>query len=600
VADNNRIVTSDLDFTNIKTNLQNFLQGQSELSDYNFDGSTLSILLDVLSYNTHYNALYTNLAVNESFLDSAVKRDSAVSRAFELGYLPRSSTASSVNINLTCSGISGNPSILVLPALTPFTTTFNGTNFTFYNTSSYTVSNNNNIYYFNGIKIIEGTPLTQSYTVSSGSRYLISNVDCDISTLNVNVYNNAHSSNSITYTKVTDILDVKSTDTVYFIKEVAGGLYEIQFGNDRIGKSLTNGNVIVLSYVVTNMDAANGARTFISPNVFGGTSYVSSVGVSAGGAQPESADEIKFNAPRVFSSGNRVVTTTDYKALLTSEFPNINSIQVWGGEDNLPPVYGKVFISIAPISNAVLTTNEKTIITTLLKNKSVVTISPVFVDPSYLNIHLTTTVYFNPNTTTLLANDIKLLVTSTILDYNVANLGKFDSIFRFSKLSTLIDGVDNSVSSNISMLTVSRDVDVMLNTLTNYSFNINNPIYTAGVKEHNVQSNGFYVQGDSNINYITDDGLGNLHRYSLDVNNNIVLTNSSQGTVDYKSGIIFIRNLQINNLTDNNLTFTLKLLSNDVISIRDNIVSIDTASLIVNVVPISDIPNASYTFSASK
>ena len=346
MATNNKITTTELDFDNIKSNIKSFLRGQSDLSDYDFEGSGLSVLLDVLAYNTHYNALYTNLAVNESFLDSAVKRESVVSRAFELGYLPRSASAARAKVNIKLTNVSGTPDTIVLGSLTPFTTTVNGAPYTFYNDSLYTATNVSGVYTFSNVDLIEGTPLTQSYVVSDQSRYTISNIDCDISTLTVDVLANINSTVTTKFKKVTDILTVTSTDNVYFIKEIENGLYEIQFGNDRIGKSVNNGNVIRLSYFVTSKSNANGARIFNSESL--SNSVISTKLSSRGGAEAETIDEVKHNAPRFYSASNRAVTNEDYRAVIINNFPNVKAIQVWGGDEDIPPVYGKVFISIAP------------------------------------------------------------------------------------------------------------------------------------------------------------------------------------------------------------------------------------------------------------
>jgi hypothetical protein len=601
VAANTNITTSELDFSNIKTNFKNFLRGQTELSDYNFEGSALSTLIDILAYNTHYSALYTNLAVNESFLDSAVKRDSVVSRASELGYLPRSARAATATLNIKASNVFGNPNILILPAYTSFTTNVGTYTYTFYNMEPYTAVNIANVYSFNNVVITEGSPLTQSYTVSDGMRYIISNKNCDISTLLVNVFESSSSSNKTRFNIASDILDVKNNDNVYFIREINNGQYEVQFGNNRIGKALNNGNIVSLSYFSTNMNFANGARLFSMDSIFGPNTVLSTVIISNGGSPAELLDDIKFNAPRFYSAGNRAVTSEDYKAVLIGDFSNIYSIQVWGGEENIPPAYGEVFISIAPKYNSILTVAEKTKITTeVLKSKKMVTITPKFINPSYLNINFHTVVYFNPHTTTKTANEINLLVKAVILNYDHTDMRRFDSVFRFSKLSTLIDSIDPSITSNISIFTITRILEVDFNILTNYNFHIDNPIYSSGVYEDSVHSNGFYVLGDTNINYIQDDGNGVLQRYYLDKNNIKIIINSNQGKVDYKSGSIYINNMQITRLSDTNLEFIFKMQSNDVISIRSNIININPFTLYVDVIPISNVTDSSYIFSPSR
>lgn len=599
---NKQITTQDLDFDKIKSNLKTFLQGQSDLSDYNFEGSGLSLLLDVLAYNTHYNSLYLNLAVNESFLDSAVIRNSVVSKAFELGYLPKSATSSKSVVNVTLTNVNGNPGVLTIPALTAFNSNVNGTNYSFYNLDASVAPNINGTYQFNNITITEGTPLTQSYVVSDTTNYIISNKDCDISTISVDVYENPNTTTKVKYTRATDILNVTATDTVFFLKEIDGGKYEVQFGNNRIGKSVSNGNVITINYFVSKKDAANGAKVFTTPTL-STNAIVTTLYQSQGGSDIESIDDIKFNAPRLFNSTNRAVTAEDYRSLLIARFPNIASINVWGGEDNLPPVYGSIFISILPKFNSVLTSTEKDVIVNdILKSRKMVTITPKFVDPFYLNVRMNTTIYYDPNTTSKSANELAVIATNAILDYNTVNLRKFDSVLRYSKLIAAIDDSDSAINSNITTLVVDRALSVKFNVNTNYTFHIDNPIYSAGVPEDSVTSNGFYVFGDlTNVQYLKDDGFGIIQRYYLDpVSLKPIVTNANQGTVTYSNGTISLTNLHVTRLASNYLTLTFKLQSNDIVSVRDHVVNIDSSLLTVTAIPETANSGLVHTFTASR
>jgi hypothetical protein len=599
---NKQITTQDLDFDKIKSNLKTFLQGQTDLSDYNFEGSGLSLLLDVLAYNTHYNNLYLNLAVNESFLDSAVIRNSVVSKAFELGYLPKSATSAKAVVNITLTNVSGNPGIVSIPSLTAFNTTVNGSNFSFYNMEPSVATSVNGIYKFSDLVITEGTPLTQTYTVSDNTTYTISNTNVDISTISVDVYDSLNSTTKVKYTRSTDILNVTATDTVFFLKEIEGGKYEVQFGNDRIGKSVSPGNIVVINYFVSKKATANGARLFTSPNLSTNATIVT-LYQSQGGSDMESIDDIKFNAPRLFNSTNRAVTAEDYRSLLLARFPNIASINVWGGEDNLPPVYGSVFISILPKSNSVLTSTEKDVIVNdILKSRKMVTITPKFVDPFYLNIRLTTAIYYDPNNTSKTANELSVIATNAILDYNTANLRQFDSVLRYSKLIAAIDNSDSAITGNITTLVVDRNLSVKFNVNTNYTFHIDNPIYSAGVPEDAVTSNGFYVFGDStNVQYLKDDGYGIIQRYYIDpISLKPVVTNTNQGTVDYSIGKISLTNFHITRLASNYMALTFKLQSNDVVSVRDHVVNIDPSLLTVTAIPESANSGLVHTFTASR
>ena len=599
---NNKITTQDLDFDGIKSNLKTFFQGQTELSDYNFEGSGLALLLDVLAYNTHYNALYTNLAVNEAFLDSAVKRNSVVSKAFELGYLPKSSTSAKATVNVTVSGVTGSPGLLTLSANTPFTTTVNGTQYTFYNLAPSVAQNNGGTYKFSNVVLTEGIPLTQSYIVSDTTSYIISNQNCDISTLTVDVYDNPNSSEKTKFSRVDDIISVKVDDPVYFIKEIEGGKYEIQFGNGRIGRAVNNGNMIVMNYMVSNRANANGARVF-NTTTFGSGTNIVTLTQSSGGDDAETIEDIKFNAPRLYNANNRAVTSEDYRSLLIAKFPNIDSINVWGGDDNIPPVYGKVFISILPKFNGVLTTAEKDIIKNdILKSRKTVTIVPEFVEPFYLNIKLNATIYYNRDVTSKTDHDIAVAATNAILDYNNTNLKKFDSVFRYSKLMAVIDDSDVAINSNISTLVIDRILPVKFNITSNYVFHIDNPIYSAGVPEDAVTSSGFYVFGDNtNVQYLKDDGYGVIQRYYIDpITLKPVITNTTQGTVDYSLGKLSLTSLHVTRLASTELLMSFKMQSNDILSVRDHIVRIDPASLTVLAIPESGSSGLTHTFTASR
>lgn len=597
---NNKITTQDLDFDGIKSNLKTFFQGQTELSDYNFEGSGLALLLDVLAYNTHYNALYTNLAVNEAFLDSAVKRNSVVSKAFELGYLPKSSTSAKATININVSNITGNPGLFAIEAYTPFTTSIDGSAFTFYNMSPLVAQNDGGIYKFTNVVIAEGVPLRQSYVVSDTAKYVISNKNCDISSLLVNVYDSPTSDVKTKFKQASDIIAVKATDDVYFIKEIEDGKYEIQFGNGRIGTAINNGNMIVLDYLVSNSSAANGARVFNSS--LGGTSSIVTLAISAGGDAQEPLDDIKFNAPRLYNANNRAVTSEDYRSLLIANFPNISSINVWGGDDNLPPVYGKVFISVLPKYNEVLTTAEKnTIKNDILKSRKTITIVPEFVDPFYLNIKLNTTIYYNSDVTSKTSHELSILATNAILEFNTKNLKKFDSVFRYSNLMTAIDTSDPSITSNISSLVVDRNIDVKFNITSNYAFHIDNPVYNAGVPEDAVTSNGFYTINDTNVQYLKDNGLGIIQRYYIDpISLNAVITNANQGIIDYSIGKLTLTNLHITRLTSTDFTISFKTQSNDILSVRDHIVRIQPSTLTVLAIPESGSSGLTHTFTPSR
>lgn len=595
-SDNKRINVTDLDFDQIKANLKNFLKGQSEFSDYDFEGSAMSVLLDVLAYNTHYNALYNNLSINEMFLDSASKRNSVISRAKELGYTPRSSVSATAKVNLTITSPTAGPSVVTIPAYSQFNTVINGTQYSFYTKESLSAVGASTSYTLNDVVLTEGTPLTYRYEVNSGTRYIIPNTNVDLSTLRVRVQENASSSTYFAYTLSTSIVDADSTTKVFWVKEIDDGLYEVTFGDGILGKSVVSGNIVHFDYFTSNQDAANGARLFSyagSPPYTGASVSVTTTSVAAGGATPEDLDSIKFNAPRSYAAQNRAVTPDDYRALIYANFSDAASVAVWGGEDNDPPIYGKTFISVKPKTALKLTVQQKSeIINTILAQRNIVSITPEIIDADFINVALTTTVYYNERDTVRTSNDIANIVRDTILNYNDTDLQKFEGVFRYSKLSRLIDAAEPSIVSNITTVLIRRKVAPRYNVSAEYTINVINPIYTEGVPEGAVSSTGFYIQGSDKIHYIEDDGFGNIALFyhgAADANSagsttTHIVVNPKIGTVDYAKGVINIKNLNITGLADIDFEITIKPESNDVVSAFTQIAQIATDHLVVTAI----------------
>ena len=611
---NRKISTAELDFDAIKSNLKTYLQGQAQFSDYDFEGSSLSVLLDILAYNTHYNALYTNLAVNESFLDSASKRSSIVSRAKEIGYIPYSATGANARINVVVSGTTTTPATLTIPAYQPFQTTVDGTTYNFYNTEAQVAVLDGSTYTFSNVDIKEGTPLTFKYTVAEGVRYLIPNADVDLSTVTVRVQENASSSTFETFVREEELLDLDGESKVFFVKEIDNQLYELEFGNDVVGRGLANGNVVTISYMTTNKDEANGARVFSyqGATLLGGTAAVTTVLAATGGSDIEDIESIRYNAPRYYTAQNRAVTTEDYKSVIIKLFNEAQTVNVWGGEDNIPAQYGKVFLSIKPKSTSTLTVAQKdVIINEILKNKNVVSITPEIVDPEYINLEVTTTVYYNPRMTIRSISDIKDLVIQEIKDYNTNHLETFDGIFKFSNLSSLIDEVEDSILNNITTIKLHREVAIRYDSNTTYEINLGNPIYHSGVPEQSITTHGFYIAGNDNIMYLEDypnsDGTtGYLRMYYYE--NDIKTYFKDFGEINYATGYIKMNELEVTglDLTDSSVfEFIIKPQSNDVASIRNQLVQIPDENIIVNViedkVAMGDqAGNSNYVFTSSR
>lgn len=606
---NKKINVTTLDFDDIKTNLKTFLSGQTEFQDYDFEGSAMSVLLDVLAYNTHYNALYNNLAINEMFLDSARKRNSVVSLSKMLGYSPRSATCSQATITLTVSAPSSGATILTLPAYTPFNTTVDGKNYTFYTTGSVTATSTTGIFTFSNLIITEGTPLTFNTTVGTNTRYIIPNSDIDLNTLTIRIQESATSSVYTTFAKADTLIGVDSTTKCYWVKEIDNALYEITFGDGNLGMQLNNGNIVHMNYFVSSLDAPNKARQF----TYGGGTLISgaqisitTVGAAANGASSEDIDSIRFNAPRMYASQNRCVTPDDYKSIVYSLFSDAASVTCWGGEDNNPPVYGKVYICIKPKDADKLTTTQKSqLISSILQTRNVVSVIPTIVDPEYINIAVTTTVYYNEQATSKSASEIAGIVTNTINAYNVNELDRFDGVFRFSKLSKLIDNSDQSITNNITTILLRRGLVVRYNTSAQYLLNLINPIWSSGQPEESFKSTGFYVAGSDEIHYLDDDGIQYVRLFRYGTNGIKIIVNPTIGNIDYANGVVDIKNLYITALADVDLELSIRPLSNDVVSALTQIAHIPPEHLKVTAIPD---PTASgdlrggynYTFTSSR
>lgn len=601
--DNKRITTTQLDFDQIKINLKDYLKGQDQFQDYDFEGSSLSILLDILAYNTHYNALYTNLAVNESFIDSASKRSSVVSIAKELGYVPGSAACSQATIDFVISGYTDPDQIFELPKYTPFSTTVNNVQYNFYTTESYTAYKSGTTFTFSDIVIKEGTPLNFKYTVQNGQKYVIPNANVDLATLKVSVFDNASTANYTAYTRAENLLELDNTSTVFFVKEIEGQFYEVEFGNDVVGKAVQNGNVVVLEYLTCNTTAPNSAKSFNYQGAsINGTVLTTTKIAAASGALPEDIDSIRWNAPRAYTTQNRCVTLEDFKSVIYQYYPNTQTVNVWGGESNVPKSYGDVFISVKPKNKDFLTQEEKThLLSDVIGPRKAVTIHAKMVDPEYIYVALDVAFYYDPKLTTRSVYDLVTLVKSTIVDYNNVHLVRFDGILKYSQLLRDIVDTEKSISSTIVTVKLHREITPLFNQAPNYVVNLVNPIYNSGVPEESILSNGLNVYAQDNVCYIDDfptesSKIGALRLFFY--NNNVKQFIKYVGTVNYETGVISISDLILTGVVDGTFTLTIKPQSNDVVSVRNQIVYIKDS--LVNVQAVVDTPADNYKFTSSR
>ena len=589
MANNNkRIQVSELDFDAIKSNLKTFLQGQTEFQDYDFEGSGLSVLLDVLAYNTHYNGIYTNLAVNECFLDSASKRASVVSLAKMLGYMPRSASCATATVTATVTSPTSSPSTVTIPAMQPFTTSIDNVSYTFYNRSAVTTALASGAYTFTGLVLTEGTPLQYKYTMAPGVRFIIPNANADLNTLTVSVQQTSSSDVYEVYTRADTITEITELSHVYFVKEIDDGLYEISFGNDNLGIALSNGNVVTLDYMVSSLEEPNSASSFTYGGVTlaGSSLSVTATAAASGGASSESIDEIKFNAPKYYAAQNRAVTPDDYKAIILKNFPEAQTISVWGGEDNNPPIYGKTYICIKPKEASKLTNLQKEFIkNNILDSRNIVSITPEIVDPEFFNIKVTSFVYYNPRATTKTAAQIETLVKESIMRYNDDDLERFDSVLRYSKLTKIIDETDPAIINNITRIMIRHPHEVTYNIATQYVLDLINPISQDGGKQGEVfASTGFYIPNSTELHFLDDDANGNIRLYYLNTNFEKVIVTPDIGTINYDTGSVVVRSLTIRAIDGAFFEWQVKPESYDVVSALNQIVQIDPTLLTVEAI----------------
>lgn len=588
MSTNNRFKVSDLDFNQIRENLKTYMRGQSQFSDYDFDGSALSVLIDLLAYNTHYNALYTNLAVNEMFLDSASKRSSVVSIANNFGYTPISARAARANVSVDVYTAGATAQTIYIPKFSNFSGSINSQTYNFWTIEDYVAELNGEHYVFDNVEIVEGTPQTYNFICTEESqKFVLPNIDVDASTLSVTVQDTTENSFYEKYERASNVVGITSTSKVYYLKQLEDETYEISFGSSGLGLPIGIGNVVTVTYLVTNKSEANGVTTFgYAGDSLGGVTTVSTIASSYGGKDQESKDEIKQNVHSAFFDQDRAVTANDYASIIKRYYSNIDSISVWGGEVNDPPQYGKVYIAIKPSNGPYLTSSEKTYIKEgILKNKNVVSVIPEIVDPSYLELEINTTVYYNKNKTTRSIDELKNAVIATIESYRDTTLDKFDGIFRMSKFSAAVDATDQSIMSSITTFNVWCEITPKFNTSADYSLSIVNPIYNEAVPEEAFTSTGFYLDSSATVYYMDDDGLGNIRVYSiLEGTGNKIVKYPKIGTIDYNNGTIKISGLKITNLEQANFYFIIKTQSFDVVSTRNKIVDIPSSRITVNIV----------------
>jgi|TARA_Y100000289_G_scaffold65599_1_gene79555 hypothetical protein len=588
-----RLDVSELDFSLIKENLKTFLGQQTEFKDYDFEGAGMNVLLDLLAYNTHYLSYNANIAANEMFLDSADLRSSVVSLAKSVGYTPTSSTCSTGTIKVVVNNATG--ASLTMSRGTKFSTTVDSQSYSFVNNADVTITPVDGVYTFNDLSIKEGTLLNFKYTVNTSDtdqRFIIPNDNVDTSTLTVKIQNSSSDSTTSTYTLANGITELTSTSKVYFLQEVENGRFEVYFGDGVLGKAVEDGNIVIFDYIVCNRDAPNGANTFTLSGTIGGFSdtTITTVSNASSGSGPESITSIKLQAPRDYAAQDRAVTGNDYKTLVKTLYANTDAVQVWGGEDNSTPNYGKVYISIKAKSGANLTTATKNDVVTSLKKYSVASVTPIIVDPETTYITTDTSFKYNSANTTKDVTTLQTDVLNTVGNYSSDTLQDFTGVFRHSELSRKIDATDSSILSNITTLKMYKFFTPTLNSALKYTISYNNAFYNPH-SGHNssaggiISSTGFKINDDSSANehFLDDDGEGNLRVYYLSSGVR-TYTSSSFGTVNYTTGEVVLTSANITSISnvDGATSTQIRVFaipnSNDIAPVRNQILQIDTAN----------------------
>lgn len=586
---NSALRVTELDFDTIKSNLKSFMSSQSEFKDFDFEGSTMSVLLDVLAYNTHYNAFYLNMLSNEMFLDTAIMRNNVVARAKALGYVPKSMTGSTALLNLNIFP-DGEPTVVTIDKNTPFTSTINNVSYIFNTTKSTTVDKNSNgTFSVDNVEVKQGVFLAHNYvanTANEAQKFLLPNANTDTSTLVVKVKNSESESDTHVYSRATDAVTVSGTSNVYFLNESTDGKYEVSFGDGKIGRSITTGNIIILESLVCEGINTNGAQTFKLANTIGGYSNVTITTATAayGGADRENVASIKHNAPKQYETQNRAVTVNDYRRILKAEYTDADSIATWGGDDNDPPVYGKIFISVKPKSGLVLTSAAKDYIKSLLNDRKVVTVTPEIIDPDYIYMNLDCKVKYDSrvsqNSAAVIADNVK----TAIVNFGNTNLSNFDLRFRYSKLTAAIDNVDPSILNNLLNLTLTKKLEVSTTAASNYTVKFENEIY---------HPNNTYVGSITSTNFTYNDPLGDSQsgcvlddkdsvlRVVKTVAGTLTEIANNVGSVSYQTGKLSLESFAPTALVGNTINITITPASSDVTPIREQILLIQTENVTV-------------------
>ena len=582
MAANSTISVTELDFDDIKVSLKNFLKSQPEFLDFNFEGSAISLLIDMLAYNTYQNAYYTSMVGNEMFLDSAQLRESVVSRAKMLNYMPTSARGANTNFTITITP-TGSPTSVTVDKNTEWTASVDGQTLKFVTPEAYTLTSDNN--YSGTITVVEGQPLTHRFTVDNldTQRFILPNENVDTSSIVVDVQESATDTSSTRYNLANDLTQVQANSAVYFLEEESENRYEVYFGDGVLGKAPTNGNIVIINYRSCNGILGNDIGTFTDPSTVAGSSvFTKTVNANtAGGAAFETVDSIKFNAPKNFEAQNRAVLAEDYKRIILRETGDIQSISVWGGEENDPPIYGKVYLAVKPVTGNVISSTRKNQIKDILKKHNVLSIDTEFVDAQYLYVNPTTTVRWDPNATTLSAGAVQDKISTAISTFETNNLNDFEKQkFRFSQFTRVIDDADPSVLSSLTDILMERRFVPSTTTKATYNIPFNQKLFHPHAGHaYAISSSKFTFNNQDS--YLDDDGNGNIRIYYLNAAGQRVVLDAAAGTVNYTTGLVKLDAFLPTTYTGSFLSIYAEPNDKDITAVRNQILLIANAKVTV-------------------
>ena len=584
---------ANLDFEDIKASLKDYMRAQSDFTDYDFDGSALSTLIDTLAYNTYYTAFNTNMVVNELFIDSATLRDNVVAIAKQLGYRPKSATSPTAYVSFTVTY--SNPTTdteLLLKKGTGFIASYDNNVYQYVVTDDVKAQVINDVATFTDIEVKEGTQLVNTFTVNSSlksQRFILDNQNIDTNTIRVKVFPTGGSF-SEPYLVADNILGVDATSKVFFLDEIEDQRYEILMGDGVLGKKLENNARIEVSYLTTAGPESNGVRTFVfsgvlenpngvSPSAF--TTSITSTTASAGGEEIESTQKIKYTAPKAYGTQDRAVTADDYEAIVRQVYPATSDIIIFGGEDQEPPEYGKVFIALKPKDASYLTSLTKKSIVDELKKFVVASVEPRLIDPSILFVELTSKIYYNGSMTDQTPSQIRDKVIGGVQSYlDTSDTEKFNGKFRYSKMVGVIDDADKSINSNLTSVTMRKDFYPSLNSTFYYEVCFQNA-FDEDCDDPVLSSTGFRVTEYPNFDVYVEDRNKKIVLYRLDsVTGEKVVLDSDIGDIDYVKGELKMYNLTIikGSFFDNRISVRVKPLSNDIKALREVYLDVDVAN----------------------